>query len=194
MIAIIDYGAGNILSVENALQRVGAEYFLTSDESEILSADRVILPGVGDASFAMQQLRDKRLDIVIKTIKTPLFGICVGMQLLCAYTEEGDSECLSIIPSRVNRLIGDSYNKVPSIGWSEICDLKSPLFKGINQESFVYFVHSYGAEISDYTIATSTHSSPFSAAINRDNFYGCQFHPEKSGEVGEAIIKNFLTL
>ncbi len=194
MIAIIDYGAGNILSVTNALKRVGAEYILTSNADIITNADRIILPGVGDATYAMAQLKSRDLDEIIKGLTRPLLGICLGMQLLCDHTEEGDTKCLSIISSRVRRLVADDSNKTPNIGWCEIDNLKSPLFDSLSCGDFVYYIHSFGAEVNEYTICTSKHSQPFSGAINRDNFYGCQFHPEKSGDVGEKILTNFLKI
>ncbi len=194
MIAIVDYGSGNILSIENALKRAGAQYTLSSDPKEILGAERVILPGVGDASYAMAQLRERELVEVVRSVRAPLLGICLGMQLLCESSSEGDVSCLGIIPTKVTALSADPQNKVPNIGWSEIYEPQTPLFKGVESGDFVYFVHSFKAEISDYTIATAHHSEPFSAAIGRDNFYGCQFHPEKSGDVGQRIINNFLEL
>lgn len=194
MIAIIDYNAGNILSVENALKRLNVEYIVTDRPNEILSAEKVLFPGVGDASYAMNELRKRGLIQTIKEVQTPFLGICLGMQLLCSHTEEGDTECLSIVPNRVNHLVYNKSNKVPNIGWCEITNLKSALFSGIKESEFVYYVHSYGAEVNQYTICESLHSTPFSGALKRDNFYGCQFHPEKSGDIGERILKNFIEL
>ncbi|MFI3262062.1 MAG: imidazole glycerol phosphate synthase subunit HisH [Rikenellaceae bacterium] len=194
MIAIIDYNAGNILSVENALKRLGAEYIITDSREEILKADKVLFPGVGDASYAMAQLRAKNLVDTIKEVTQPFLGICLGMQLLCASSEEGDTECLGILPNKVQLLEYDGLNKVPNIGWCEMLEPKSPLFKGIEEGEFVYYVHSFAAEVNEYTICKSMHGRPFSGALQKDNFYGCQFHPEKSGLIGEKILKNFIEL
>ncbi len=194
MIAVIDYGAGNILSVQNSLKRVNAEYIITDRLDEIKRANKIILPGVGDASYAMSQLRERGLVDIIKDCTTPLLGICVGMQLLCQYTEEGNSECLGIVPNRIRKLVYDGENKVPNVGWCEVKSLKTDLFKGINEGDFLYYVHSFAADVNKYTICQSEHSEPFSGAIGLRNFYGCQFHPEKSGAIGEKIIKNFLQL
>ncbi|MFI3267978.1 MAG: imidazole glycerol phosphate synthase subunit HisH [Rikenellaceae bacterium] len=194
MIAIIDYNAGNILSVENALKRLGAEYVITDKREEILNADKVLFPGVGDASYAMAQLREKDLVETIKEVTQPFLGICLGMQLLCASSEEGDTECLGILPNKVQLLEYDGVNKVPNIGWCEALELKSPLFKGVSEGEFVYYVHSFAAEVNEYTICQSLRGKPFSGALQKDNFYGCQFHPEKSGTIGEKILKNFIEL
>ncbi len=194
MIAVIDYNAGNILSVENALTRCSCEYTVTSNADIILSADKVIFPGVGDAAYAMQELRKLGLDKVIPMIKAPFLGICLGMQLLCSHSQENDTECLGIVPNKVKFIDTDNKNKTPNIGWSNINNLVSPLFNDVSEGEFVYYVHSYGAEVNEYTICTSEHSSSFSGAIRKENFYGCQFHPEKSGDIGELIIKNFIGL
>ena len=194
MIAVIDYGAGNILSVGNALERLGIEYIVTYDKDLILGADKVIFPGVGDAAYAMKELKNRGLISVIKAIEMPFLGICLGMQLLCSHSEEGDTECLNIIPNKVRKLKPSNLNKIPNIGWCEIENLKSPLFNGLKEGDFVYFVHSYAAEINKNTICSSNHSEPFSAALGYKNFYGVQFHPEKSGKVGEVILSNFLNL
>lgn len=202
MIAVIDYGAGNTLSVGNALERLGANYILTCDKKVILSADKVIFPGVGDASYAMNQLRERDLIPVIKSITKPFLGICLGMQLLCTHSEEGDTDCLDIIPNMVRKLSKEQEqegeekllfrNKIPNIGWCELEGLSSPLFRGLKDGDFVYFVHSYAAEVNSHTIAIANHNEPFSAALSYKNFYGVQFHPEKSGKIGEKILSNFL--
>ncbi|MFI3294417.1 MAG: imidazole glycerol phosphate synthase subunit HisH [Rikenellaceae bacterium] len=194
MIAVIDYGAANLRSVTNALDRLKAHYVVCSDWATISGADRVILPGVGEASYAMRRLRELELADLLPTLTQPFLGVCLGMQLLCRWSAEGDVRCLDIIPSDVVRMEGDADNKVPHIGWNEIEELRSGLFEGIESGAFVYYVHSYCAPISEYTICSSDHSCPFSGAIASKNFYGCQFHPEKSGDVGERILKNFLTL
>jgi glutamine amidotransferase len=221
MIAIIDYEAGNICSVQNALERLGASYELTSDPELIRKADKVILPGVGNAAEAMASLRRSRLDSVIRTLRQPLLGICVGLQVLCRGSEEGPTEGLGIFDTFVKRFPnymaeGNSCSakknadasqkssptdnaeevaKVPHMGWNCIGNLESKLFKDLPGGSFVYFVHSYYPELCPDTIATCRHGDTlFSAALRWENFYGTQFHPEKSGEVGAAILKNFLAL
>ncbi len=194
MIAIIDYGMGNIRSVGNALNRLGAEWELTSEVSRILGASHVILPGVGNAGEAMANLNKLHLPEVIWKIRRPVLGICVGMQVMCRYTEEGDAECMGIFDAKVKRFPDMPGLKVPNMGWSRISNLESKLFKGIENGSYVYFVHSYFASLCPDTIATSRHPGMFSAALKYENFYGTQFHPEKSGDIGEKIIKNFLEL
>ena len=194
MIAIIDYKMGNLRSVENALKRLGAEFCITADEKIIRAADRVLLPGVGNAAEAMQNLRDADLVDVIRSLRRPVLGICVGMQVMCRHSEEGDVDCLNIFDSRVKRFVPAPDVKVPHMGWNQIGNLESKLFKGLNGGSYVYFVHSYYPELCPDTIATSRHGVMFSAALKYENFYGTQFHPEKSGDVGERIIENFLKL
>ena len=190
-IAIVNYGVGNIMSIEHCLDRLGISHNYTSDPYEILSSSKVIFPGVGDASYAMKKLKNQNLDKIIVDIKHPLLGICLGMQLLCKSSEEGDTKCLGIIDSDVKKF--DNKNlKVPQIGWNNITKLKSKIFKGIKENEFVYMVHSYYVPKSNYTIASSTYGINYSSAINKNNFYGTQFHPEKSGSVGEKIIKNFI--
>lgn len=194
MIAVIDYNMGNICSLGNSLQRLGAEWRLTSDPSEIAAASHVILPGVGNAAEAMENLRKLSLPQLIWKLRRPVLGICVGMQVMCRHSEEGDAECMGIFDAKVRRFEEMPGIKVPHMGWSRISNLESKLFKGIDKGSYVYFVHSYYAPLCPDTIATSRHPEMFSAALKYENFYGTQFHPEKSGEVGERIIRNFLEL
>ena len=194
MIAIIDYKMGNLRSVENALKRLGAEFCVTADPVVIRSADRVLLPGVGNAAEAMENLRKAGLVEVIRSLRRPVLGICVGMQVMCRHSEEGDVECLNIFDARVKRFVPAPDVKVPHMGWNRIGNLESKLFKGLDGGSYVYFVHSYYPELCSDTIATSHHGVMFSAALKYENFYGTQFHPEKSGDVGERIIANFLKL
>lgn len=250
MIAVIDYDTGNLCSVANALKRLGVEYRITADPSEIRSADRVLLPGVGEASSAMQKLRERGLVEVIRSLTQPVLGICIGVQLLCKSSEEGNAECLGIFDNRVRKFdtffaeagipwhtdpnsapsvwcrasttpkaapesssvstaTAESASldptapntgtaaprlKIPHMGWNSIENLRSGLFDGVDEGSFVYYVHSYAPEINADTIATTTYGVPFSAAIHKDNFYGTQFHPEKSAEIGAQILQNFLKL
>ena len=194
MIAIIDYKMGNLRSVENALKRLGAEFCVTADPDIIRAADRVLLPGVGNAAEAMHNLREAGLVEVIRSLRRPVLGICVGMQVMCRHSEEGDVECLNIFDSHVKRFTPAPDLKVPHMGWNQIGNLESKLFKGLDGGSYVYFVHSYYPELCPDTIATSRHGVMFSAALKYENFYGTQFHPEKSGDVGERIIENFLKL
>lgn len=194
MVVIIDYDTGNLRSVMNALERAGVEYVVSSDHEVIRSADRVLLPGVGEASSAMEKLRERGLDKLIPTLTQPVLGICIGMQLMCLSSEEGDAECLGIFPTRVVKLPTDIGLKVPHVGWDTIEELKTPLFEGIAEGSHFYYVHSFAAELCAETIASTEYGVRFSAALHSDNFYGTQFHPEKSGSVGEMILKNFLKL
>lgn len=194
MIAIIDYKMGNLRSVENALKRLGAEFTVTADADVIRSADRVLLPGVGNAAEAMENLRKADLTQVIRSLRRPVLGICVGMQVMCRHSEEGDCDCLNIFDSHVKRFVPTQELKVPHMGWNQIGNLESKLFKGISGGEYVYFVHSYYPELCPDTIATTTHGAMFSSALKYENFYGTQFHPEKSGDVGEKIIENFLNL
>lgn len=194
MIAIVDYKMGNLRSVENALKRLGAEFCVTSDAEIIRAADRVLLPGVGNAAEAMENLRKANLVEVIRSLRRPVLGICVGMQVMCRHSEEGDVECLNIFDARVRRFTPSAELKVPHMGWNRIGNLESKLFRGLDGGSYVYFVHSYYPELCPDTIATSQHGVMFSAALKYENFYGTQFHPEKSGDVGERIIENFLKL
>lgn len=192
MIGIIDYGTGNIKSVGNALARLGAEYIVTSQASIIEGCDRVILPGVGSAGMAMENLKRSGLDKIIPVLTQPVLGICLGMQLLCAHSEEDDTECLGIFKNRVQKF-PEIGKKIPHIGWNTIGSLKGSLYTNVKQESFVYFVHSYFARVDEKTIAASEYGIMFSASLNEKNFFGCQFHPEKSGDIGEKILHNFLS-
>jgi glutamine amidotransferase len=194
-LAIIKYNAGNIQSVLYALERLGVEAVVTDKAEEIRSADKVIFPGVGEASSAMQSLRENRLDELIPQLKQPVLGICVGMQLLCAHSEENNTDCLNIVPIQVKKFrTTDATLKIPQVGWNNIYDLKSKLFRNIPENSYIYNVHSYFAEDSAYTIATCLYGVAYAAAIKKDNFYGVQFHTEKSAGTGDTIIQNFLHL
>lgn len=194
MLAIIDYNAGNIQSVLFAMERLGVEATLTKDADTIRKAGKVIFPGVGEASTTMQCLRELDFDTLIPSLTQPTLGICLGMQLMCAYSEENDTECLGIFPQHVKRFLPKNNEKVPHIGWNTIGKLGGFLSENLSNESHVYFVHSYYVEMSEYTVATANYVLPFSAAIQRDNFYATQFHPEKSGSIGEQILRNFLSL
>ncbi len=194
-LVIIQYNAGNIQSVLYALERLGVQATVTDNVEAIQSSDKVIFPGVGEASTAMHYLQARGLDKVIKNLKQPVFGICLGMQLMCAYSEENDTNCLGIFEEQVKLFKpNEATIKVPQIGWNTITDLKSNLFKGVSEESYAYFVHGYYAALGKHTIATTNYVQPYSSALHKDNFYGVQFHPEKSAKVGERIIQNFLEL
>jgi glutamine amidotransferase len=193
-LAIIKYNAGNIQSVLNALERLGVNAEVTDDSEKIRSADKVIFPGVGEASSAVRSLKENDLDRIIKELEQPVLGICVGMQLLCEHSEENNTQCLGIVPVKVKRFSSGLKLKVPQVGWNTIFDLQSPLFKNIADKSYIYNVHSYYAEDSQYTIAKCDYGLEYAAAIRKDNFYGVQFHTEKSAEVGDKIIKNFLEI
>lgn len=198
MIAVVDYATGNLRSVADALGRAGAEFTLTADPAVLRRADRVILPGVGEASSAMSKLRERGLDTVIPTLTQPVLGICIGMQLMCLSSEEGDARCMGIFPARVLRLPsvtpGGAQLKVPHVGWDTISGLSTPLFRNLAEDTYIYYVHSFAAEPCAATIATTDYGRPFSAALARNNFFGTQFHPEKSGSAGARILQNFLTL
>lgn len=195
MIAIIDYGCGNLLSVENALKRLKCEYILTADPAKIIAAEKIILPGVGNAAEAMANIREKGLAETIRGLRKPVLGICVGMQLMCLDSEEGDVKCLGIFDAHVRKFEAAADAKVPHMGWNSLGNLDSRLFRGLKSDDCVYFVHSYYAGLCSDTIATCRHGDKlFSAALKYENFYGTQFHPEKSGSAGEAILKNFIGL
>ena len=193
-VAIVKYNAGNIYSVVNALKRLGIEPLLTDEAEQLQKADRVLFPGQGEARGAMEYLKARRLDEVIRNLSQPVLGICIGQQLLCRYSEEGDTDCIGIFDAEVKRFQPARHeDKVPCMGWNWLHDTKSPLMQGIEGE-YVYFVHSYYVPVCSETIATADYILPYSAAMHKDNFYTCQFHPEKSGRVGEQIIKNFLSI
>ena len=191
-IVIIDYGAGNIQSIQFAFKRLGFIAILSNSIDEILNADKVIFPGVGEASSAMKMLRESGLDIIIPNLKQPVLGICLGMQLMCSYSEEGNTTGLGIFHDKVVKF--NKEVKVPQIGWNQISNLKSDLFKEVREKEYMYLVHSYYAPICEETIAISTYGLEYSTALQKDNFYGVQFHPEKSSRAGEQILINFLEL
>jgi imidazole glycerol-phosphate synthase subunit HisH len=208
-IVIIKYNAGNIQSVLYALERIGAEAVVTDDPGQIRAADRVIFPVVGEASTAMNYLEERGLDALIRNLRQPVLGICLGMQLMCRYSEENDTRCMGIFDEGVKkfdpiairdeegsdtRIRGGASFKIPQIGWNTMYDLRSELFRGVPENSYGYFVHGYYAALGEHTIATTDYVQPYSSALNKDNFYGVQFHPEKSAEAGEQILKNFLSL
>jgi len=196
-IVIIKYNAGNIQSVLFALERIGvkAEAEVTDDIEKIQLADKVIFPGVGEASTAMHYLKERGLDAVIKNLKQPVLGICLGMQLMCKYSEENTTDCLGIFDEEVKKFsVQHSEFKVPQMGWNNIYNLETDLFKGVSENSFCYFVHSYYADLGEHTIAVTDYVQPYSSALQKNNFYGVQFHTEKSAEPGEMILKNFLNL
>jgi imidazole glycerol-phosphate synthase subunit HisH len=197
-IVIIKYNAGNIESVNNALMRLGTSAEVTADPVKIMAADKVIFPGVGEASTTMAYLKEHKLDILIKNLKQPVLGICLGQQLMCSHSEENDVECLGIFEEKVKLFIpepGQEYiTKVPHMGWNSIYNLKSELFSPELENQYVYFVHSYYVEVGEHTIATCDYINPFSAALRKNNFFATQFHPEKSQKVGAKILENFLKL
>jgi len=193
-IVIIKYNAGNIFSVENAFKRLGVNALVTDNAELIMKADKVIFPGVGEASSTMRHLRQSGMDRLIPDLRQPVLGICMGMQVMCSYSEEGDTACLGIFDTGVKRFVSQRHeDKIPHMGWNNIQDVKGALFDTSLEDQFVYFVHSYYVPICDYTVATTDYIQPFSAALNKDNFYATQFHPEKSGSVGEDILRNFLS-
>lgn len=194
-VAIIKYNAGNIYSVDYALKRLGITPLVTDDPELIQKADKVIFPGVGEAFTTMAHLKTSRLDDLIRHLKQPVLGICLGMQLMCRYSEEGNADCLGIFDADVKRFVPQKHaDKVPHIGWNTLTDVKSDILPASLENEFVYFVHSYYVPVHAFTAATTDYITPFSAALQKDNFYATQFHPEKSGSVGEIILKNFLNL
>jgi glutamine amidotransferase len=204
-VAIVKYNAGNIYSVVNALKRLGIEPLLTDDAEQLKKADKVLFPGQGHAGEAMSYLKARRLDEVIRDLRQPVFGICVGQQLLCRHSEEGDTQCIGIFDAEVKRFQPQRHeDKVPCMGWNELdvrckmddgrCEGVDPLMEGLGEHPYVYFVHSFYVPMCADTIATTDYILPYSASMHKDNFYACQFHPEKSGRVGERIIRNFIEL
>ncbi len=194
-VSIVKYNAGNIYSVVNALKRLGIEPLLTDNAEQLLKADKVLFPGQGHAGEAMDYLRAHKLDQVIRELRQPVLGICVGQQLLCKHSEEGDTECIGIFNAEVKRFQPQRHeDKVPCMGWNQLYNIKSPLYKGLNDGCYTYFVHSYYVPLCEDTIATADYILPYSASMHKDNFYTCQFHPEKSGKAGEQILRNFLEL
>ena len=194
-VTIIKYNAGNIYSVVHALRRIGIEAVVTDDKERILAADKVIFPGVGEASSTMAYLREHKLDQLIVDLKQPTLGICIGLQLMCQHSEEGNAKCLGIFDTEVKKFISHNpFDKVPQMGWNTISDLKTSLFNPEMENHYVYYVHSFYAELCDQTIAMTDYLLPYSAALHRDNFYATQFHPEKSGDLGERILQNFIAI
>lgn len=192
MIAILKYNAGNVKSVENAVKKLGLKVIITDDEKLLKFADKVIFPGVGEASSAMKYLKETKLDIVLKSLQQPVLGICLGMQLMCEHSEEGNTDGLGIFKTKVKKF--PPQDLVPQMGWNNFISLKGELFQNINLANDCYFVHSFYAEICAETIAVTDYILPFSAGLKKDNFYATQFHPEKSSEIGLQILKNFLEL
>lgn len=194
-VVIIKYNAGNICSVDYALKRLGIDAEISADPAVIRSADKVIFPGVGEAETTMEHLKATGLDKLIKELKQPVLGICLGMQLMCSHSEEGNADCLGIFDVDVKRFVPKRHeDKVPHMGWNTIAQTNSALFNGFDKDEYVYFVHSYYVPVNEHTAAVTDYIHPFSAALHKDNFYATQFHPEKSGGVGERILKNFLAL
>jgi len=191
-IAIVKYNAGNLQSVLYALQRMSIEPIVTNKAEELQSADKIIFPGVGEAASAMKSLKENNLDTIIPTLKQPFLGICLGLQLMCKHSEERDTKCLGLFDLQVKKF--EPKMKVPHMGWNKLEQMKTPLFNQLNGDAFVYFVHSYYAELGEGTIATADYINTFSAALQKDNFYAIQAHPEKSGAVGAQILKNFIAL
>ncbi len=192
-VAIVKYNAGNICSVINAVRRLGIEPIVTDDPDELRSADRVIFPGQGEASNTMAYLRERGLDRIICSLTQPVLGICIGMQLMCRHSEEGDTPCLGIFDAEVKRFCPTRHtDKVPQMGWNTITQTRSCLFEGFEKPEYVYFVHSYYVPLNEHTAAQTEYTLPYSSALHKDNFYATQFHPEKSGSVGERILKNFI--
>ncbi len=194
-VAIVKYNAGNIFSVVNALRRLGIEPEITDKAEKLQKADRVLFPGQGNAKTTMDYLREHRLDQLIRDLRQPVLGICVGQQLMCQHSEEGNVDCIGIFPADVKLFQPETADeKVPAMGWNSLYDLSTPLFEGINERDYVYFVHSYYVPQCEFTIATADYVQPYSAALHKDNFWATQFHPEKSGKVGERLLFNFLNM
>lgn len=195
-IVIIKYNAGNIRSVLFALERIGVEALVTDDADSIITADKIIFPGVGEASSAMDYLRERKLDLLIHNLRQPVLGVCLGMQLLCTRSEENETRCIGVFKETVKKFSPeeDQHLKVPQVGWNNIYELKSELFSGIPENSFTYFVHGYYVGLGETTIAKTDYVQPYSSALQKKNFYGVQFHPEKSAFAGERILKNFIQL
>ena len=194
-VAVVKYNAGNIRSVDYALKRLGVEAVITADKEELQSAHKVIFPGVGEAETTMNHLKATGLDELIKNLRQPVLGICLGMQLMCRHSEEGEVDCLNIFDVDVKRFVPQKHeDKVPHMGWNTIGQTNSKLFEGFTEEEFVYFVHSFYVPVCDFTAAETDYIHPFSAALHKDNFYATQFHPEKSGKTGERILRNFLDI
>lgn len=191
-LVIVKYNAGNIRSVTFALERLGVQAIVTDDKDEISSADKVIFPGVGEASSAMSYLKERELDKVIVSLRQPVLGICLGMQLMCNYSEEGNTKCLGIFDQQVKKF-NDSL-KVPQIGWNKITELKSPIFNGVKENEYMYFVHSYYVELGENTIAQTSYGINYSSALHKNNFYAAQFHPEKSSIAGQKLLENFIKM
>jgi glutamine amidotransferase len=194
MIAVLKYNAGNVQSVLFALERLGVQAVWTDDPATLRSADKVIFPGQGEAASAMRYLRERGLDEVLRTLQQPMLGICIGLQLFCRHSEENDTDCLGIFDANVRKFSGIGGLKVPQMGWNQLIEPHGPLFAGVPEGSFVYFVHSYYAEKHPAASALTEYGETFSAALQRDNFYAVQFHPEKSGPTGQTILKNFLNI
>ncbi|MCH5178922.1 MAG: imidazole glycerol phosphate synthase subunit HisH [Prevotellaceae bacterium] len=194
-IAIIKYNAGNICSVANAVRRLGIEPVITDDAEQIRKADCVLFPGQGEAASTMQYLREHGLDTLIRDLRQPVLGICIGMQLLCRHSEEGNTDCLDIFPVEVKRFRPTLHNqKIPHMGWNSLSNLRSPLYDGLNEGDFVYFIHSFYVPRNEFSIAEADYIQPFCASMRKDNYYATQFHPEKSGRIGERILRNFINL
>jgi glutamine amidotransferase len=191
-ISIIKYNSGNVQSVQFALERIGLKASVTDDPEDIRSSDKIIFPGVGEAGTAMDYLKSQKLDVLIRSLEQPVLGICLGMQLMCKHSEESDTNCLGVFDIAVKKFNGN--HKIPHMGWNHLSEMKTSLFNGINDDVFMYYVHSYFAELSDYTIAKTNYGITYSAALNKNNFYGVQFHPEKSSVQGQLLIENFIKL
>lgn len=194
-VAIIKYNAGNICSVANAVKRLGIDPLITDDAEQIRKADCVLFPGQGEAASTMQYLREHGLDTLIRDLRQPVLGICIGMQLLCRHSEEGNTDCLDIFPVEVKRFRPTLHNqKIPHMGWNSLMNISSPLYDGLHEGDFVYFIHSFYVPKNDYSIADADYIQPYCASMRKDNYYATQFHPEKSGRVGERILRNFINL